>query len=212
LGQSEFSYTPQKTVYQQPQQNRTVFQNSANTQHGQKRRRSKTPFFIVGGLFVILLIVAGVIFFSGDSGVDKNVVQTTQLKKLTENEIKIFINEWLNHQNNKNVSQYLTLYSTDFNGIKRTKSGKTTYLNYYEWSEDRRKMYEGAVDLNISIGEINIIENNDQSATAKIEFIQYYSSAKYSDEGKKVMNLRRANDNSIKIVFEELVYAIGTGE
>ena len=73
-------------------------------------------------------------------------------------------------------------------------------------------MYEGAVDLNISIGEINIIENNEQSVTAKIEFMQYYSSAKYSDEGKKVMNLRRANNNSIKIIFEELVYAIGTGE
>ena len=136
MGQSGFNYTSQKTIYQQPQQNRTVFQNPANTQHGQERRRSKTPFFIVGGLFVIVLIVAAVIFFSGDSGVEKNVVQTTQLKKLTENEIKIFINEWLNHQNNKNISQYLSLFSTDFNGIKRTKSGKTTYLNYYEWCED----------------------------------------------------------------------------
>ncbi|MBZ0201709.1 MAG: hypothetical protein K8I03_01690, partial [Ignavibacteria bacterium] len=214
IEQSGFSYVSQKTVYQQPQ-SKIVFQPPITMPHGPegtKKTGNKTPFYIIGGLLFLLLAAAALFYITGEENVEKNVVQTQQLKKLTEDEIKSFINNWLSNQNNKNINQYLSSYSPEFNGIKRTKSGKTTYLNYYEWSDDRRKMYENAVDLNISIGNIDIKEISPQNGTAKVEFVQYYQSAKYSDEGKKVMNLKRASDGTIKIVFEELIYATETGE
>ena len=212
--QSGYNYSSRKTVIQQPAQNKTVIDTSANFEANklQPKTANKTIFMVVGGFFLLFLLAAVYYYISSDDKVEKKIVQTQSAKPISDDELKTFINTWLGLQNNKEVSKYLSLYAPDFNGVKRTKSGKTSYMNFYEWGEDRRKMYENAVDLNISIGDINIIENNRQNATAKTEFIQYYSSAKYQDVGKKIINLKRVEDGSIKIVYEEMVYSSTLGE
>lgn len=129
--------------------------------------------------------------------------------EISDNSLNKFVNEWVGYQNNKNYSAYINCYSTDFKGIKRTKSGKTTNYNYSEWTEDRIKMYSSAKNLFISTADFEVKQINNTSQAAVVIFMQYYTSAGYSDEGKKMLKIK--NENGIyKIYFEELFYSTDT--
>ncbi len=76
LEQGGFSYASQKTVYQQPQQNRTVYNapaygSSPGTVYPQ--RKSKTPIVLVGGgvMIIILFLLIYFVTQNKDSAVEK---------------------------------------------------------------------------------------------------------------------------------------------
>ncbi|MBX7047362.1 MAG: hypothetical protein K1X86_16145 [Ignavibacteria bacterium] len=124
----------------------------------------------------------------------------------SESSLKNFVNDWVGYQNNKNYPAYINCYSVDFNGVKRTKSGKTTNYNYSQWTEDRVKMYSSAKNLSIWIDEIEVKQLDNTNKTATVIFVQYYISDKYSDKGKKMLKIKNEN-SSFKIYYEELFYS-----
>ncbi|MBX7044238.1 MAG: hypothetical protein K1X86_00245 [Ignavibacteria bacterium] len=125
---------------------------------------------------------------------------------LSNNSLNNFVNEWVSFQNNKNYSAYISCYSSDFNGVKRTKSGKTTNFNYSEWTQNRIKMYSSAKNLFISTSDFEVKQINNSSQAAVVLFMQYYSSDNYQDEGKKMLKIRNEN-GAFKIYYEELFYS-----
>lgn len=132
-------------------------------------------------------------------------------QQLTLIDVDNFIKNWCAFQTNYNIQAYLNCYSPDFLGVKRTNSGKEYIYNYSDWAKDRTKMYQTAQDLNIFSEDIKIKSFSVKDGLTIVEFEQYYFSKKYNDHGKKIMKLKRNNDNEIKIFFEELEnsYIIG---
>jgi hypothetical protein len=123
---------------------------------------------------------------------------------LSKNEVKDFMDKWLDCQNQKKLANYSSFYSEDFEGIKRTKSGRTYRYDLSKWVSDRTKMYTAAKNLNISISNIDI-DIEDLEATVK--FSQDYRSLKYNDVGKKIIKLRKLVNGNIEIYYEELLYS-----
>jgi len=138
---------------------------------------------------------------------EKEMKFNAKQNRIQQEEAKIFIESWAAIQSNKAIDSYISLYSPDFQGIKKTKSGKTTYFNYSEWINDRSKMYTSAKNLSVSAYEIKLITFNETTGKTKIQFTQYYSSENYQDEGMKVMDLIRDDSGNIKIIREEMVYS-----
>lgn len=124
---------------------------------------------------------------------EKEMKFNAKQKRIQQEEVKIFVKNWTTLQTNKAIDAYTNLYSADFQGIKKSKTGKTTYFNYSEWMNDRRKMYSTAKNLFISSYDIKVVSFNESSGNTKVQFTQYYSSDNYSDEGIKVMELSRDN-------------------
>lgn len=138
---------------------------------------------------------------------EKEMNFNAKQKRIPSEEVKVFVETWANFQTNKAIDAYSNLYSTEFQGIKKTKSGKTTYFNYSDWINDRRKMYTSAKNLYISAYDIKFVSFNEATGNTKVQFTQYYSSENYSDEGMKIMELSRDNSGNIKILKEEMVYS-----
>ena len=135
----------------------------------------------------------------------ENINQSKGVSSITPQEISDIIDIWTASQNEKDFHTYSNLYSTKFQGIKRTKSGHTTKMNLNEWLADRNKMFKQAVNLNISISNIQQVSMDSSGTT--IKFTQNYQSLKYSDVGEKIMKLTKS-DNIILIVYEELLFSI----
>ncbi len=185
---------------------------------------------LIGGLIIIILLISALLFYllSNQTSEPKNILsneqnrnksvppvekipETPTVTAITVGEAKSFINKWQAYQNNKQISDYLSLYSSDFSGIKRTKSGKTYYLNYSQWVSDRSAMYSKAINLYIGVYDVKVnIENSGN--TAKVSFQQTYSSNQYSDEGIKIVKLKRNSNGELAITNEELIYSTETFE
>jgi hypothetical protein len=138
---------------------------------------------------------------------EKELKLNAKQRKIPQEEVKAFVENWANIQTNKAMDLYIKLYSEDFQGIKKTKSGKTSYYNYNEWIDDRRKMYSTAKNLYISVYDVKTVLYNDSNGITKVQFGQYYYSENYSDEGIKVMELSRDDSGNIKILKEEMIYS-----
>jgi len=138
---------------------------------------------------------------------EKEMKFNAKQKRIQQEEVKLFVENWATLQTNKAIDAYTNLYSTDFQGIKKTKTGKTTYFNFSDWMNDRRKMYSTAKNLFISAYDIKVVSFNEATGNTKVQFTQYYSSEKYSDEGMKLMELNRDDSGEIKILKEEMVYS-----
>lgn len=121
-------------------------------------------------------------------------------------EVQAFLKKWSELQSNRDVSGYLALYSTDFTGVKRTASGKTTTYNFQKWAEDRGKMYQKAKSLSVVAEEVKISGTDETTGITTVEFMQYYTSEKYSDKGRKIIKMQREGSD-IKIIFEELLFS-----
>jgi hypothetical protein len=102
------------------------------------------------------------------------------------------------------------MYDPSFYGIKRTKSGKTYNLGYSEWIKDRTIMYNKATALSITYTDLKTKITSDN--TAEVSFRQFYSSAQYSDEGHKILRLKKDSNGIIKITYEELIYSTVAGD
>jgi hypothetical protein len=121
-------------------------------------------------------------------------------KKITE-----IIEQWANAWNTRDFDTYKSFYASDFYGIKRTKSGKTTTFDRDSWFFDRRWMMERALWTSVEANNITFRYMSDREV--EIEFEQIYRSDSYSDRGPKVMKLRR-DGPTWKIIYEELLYAM----
>lgn len=158
----------------------------------------------------IMALRFGVLPQDGNETPPKQSVLTSQSSispPTTLDEVKTFLEGWSESQSNKDLNKYLTLYSSDFQGIKRTKSGKSTTYNFQQWAKDRSKMYATASNLSVSVADIKITTAEDSTGVITVEFLQAYSSDKYSDRGRKLMRLKR-DEGELKIVFEEMLYSI----
>jgi len=138
---------------------------------------------------------------------EKEMEFNAKLKRIPPEEVKVFIENWANVQTNKALDSYTSLYSSEFQGIKKTKTGKTTFYNYSEWINDRRKMYSSAKNLVLSAYDVKVVSFDPNTGNTKVQFTQFYSSENYQDEGLKVMELIRDHSGSIKILKEEMVYS-----
>lgn len=119
---------------------------------------------------------------------------------LTERSVQDLINRWVRAQNEKDLRSYESCYGPSFEGIKRTKSGRSYSYDFNGWMKDRWKMISVAVGLNLEVKNMRISVDGD---SANVEFDQYYHSLRYSDWGPKVVTVKLTPAGE-KIVYEEL--------
>lgn len=198
------SYSSQQTIYQQSS---TPLTNTS--------KKSNSILYLA--VLIIIIVIGGVIFIVSrdDDAPNQQVVisnKTIQpnsgnnsVSKITESEINNFVRSWADAQSNKRISEYTSMYDASFNGVKRTKAGKTYNLGYSEWINDRTSMYNKARGLSVTYSDLNTKITSDN--TAEVSFKQYYNSAQYSDEGHKILRLKKDSNGIIKIIFEELIYS-----
>lgn len=127
----------------------------------------------------------------------------TRTSSLSNGEIAGFLTRWSQSQSNYDFADYADCYSYGFQGIKMNKRGRTVYYDYGGWLNDRQKMYSRAMNLNVSTSNIRVISRDDWGTT--VQFTQYYYRDSYQDTGDKLMKLRKDNDGSIRIVYEEML-------
>jgi serine/threonine protein kinase len=172
LGQSEFSYTPQKTVYQQPQQNRTVFNEPAhlNARLSYPQKRSKTPIILFGGGAAAVIVILLIFFLTqnDDTSVEKVTANTKENleNKISQNKdsknntsesslIKVNLTDWIQALNNRNPD--LSKFYSD-------------NVIYYSWGStsrskllaDKRQFFDSWSSFNLEIEEplINVLNEN----------------------------------------------------
>jgi hypothetical protein len=209
--------------------------NKVPQYEGEPRKKSNAVLIVVISAAVLILGILGLVISlllgkNNGKGVDSSVnikpetktettAPKTEEKKvlpLSEYEVKGFVNEWASAQSDKNISKYILLYADDFHGVKRTKSGRTYDYNYSGWVADRTKMYSGNKYISVTVDKIKISNLNSPEGTAEVTFYQYFNSYQYnttksySDEGQKVLKIRKEQNGDIKIFFEELVYSTET--
>ncbi len=132
--------------------------------------------------------------------------QTQKSKAPSLDEAQTFLKKWAELQSNKDVSAYLAMYATEFTGIKRTTSGKITNYNFQQWAQDRSKMYEKAKSLSVIAEDVKVTGSDEAIGVTTLEFMQYYTSLKYCDKGRKIMKIKR-DGNDLKIINEELLFS-----
>jgi hypothetical protein len=130
-------------------------------------------------------------------------VSSNEIIRISKNEIEGFLSNWVNSQNYKMINEYVNLYSNQFQGIKRTPSGGVHYYDYVSWLVDRRRMILVATNLNVQIGDIQIIDEDFNGITLK--FIQKYSSDRFKDIGEKILKINKNNFGEIRIIYEEML-------
>lgn len=121
--------------------------------------------------------------------------------KRTESTVQDLIAAWARAQNEKDIRRYASCYAAEFQGLKRTKSGRVYSYDFNGWMKDRWNMIKVAVGLNLEVKNLRITLERDY---ALVEFDQYYRSVKYSDWGPKVMRVTLAPGAEPKISYEEL--------
>lgn len=119
---------------------------------------------------------------------------------LSEQEVLTFLKEWLSAQNSGSYSNYATMYSNSFTGIKRSGSSMSK-LNHDAWLKDRKKMFNKKM-----VVEANNLEVNVSGTTATIKFEQTWESGTYKDKGSKLLNLATEN-GKLKIIREDMLFS-----
>jgi hypothetical protein len=169
----------------------------------------KNQFLLITSILLLtmLMIITGCTKNEGTTSKAAEVPQQVQKSKAPSlDEVQTFLKKWSELQSNKDVSGYLALYATEFTGIKRTTSGKTTNYNFQEWAQDRGKMYEKAKSLSVVAEDVKVTATDETAGVTTFEFMQYYTSEKYCDKGRKVIKIKR-DGNDLKIIHEELLFS-----
>lgn len=148
--------------------------------------------------FVAIAIVIGAVF-------GFNRWQAISKFKVSQAEAATFVSNWCAFQSNRKIGEYANLYAPDFQGIKRTKSGKTYYYNCSEWLRDRSKLYKRARYLSITAENVSVKDFDSGNKLTSVQFTQRYSSDRYNDQGTKLVKLRKSVDGSIRIAHEEML-------
>jgi ketosteroid isomerase-like protein len=108
-----------------------------------------------------------------------------------------FLERWLDAQNTGEFDAYQKLYADDFRGVRRSGPRSATF-DRNSWLEDRRRMFQKKVTV-----EARNVRVFESPASARIVFIQHWSSGSYTDVGPKHLVLRHELDG-FRIVREEL--------
>jgi ketosteroid isomerase-like protein len=127
--------------------------------------------------------------------------KAAELPPLTEQTARALIERWEKAQDARNFNAYKSCYAPSFFGVKRTKSGGETRMNYAEWLADRRKMLANTID--VGVRNLDVAIDGD---TATARFVQQFQSVNYNDEGQKILKLKMFEDGA-KIVYEEMKYS-----
>ncbi len=124
-----------------------------------------------------------------------------QTEPITNEAVQDLLNRWRQAQNARNYNAYKACYAPQFFGIKRTRNGGETRMNYGQWMNDRRKMLKNTINVGIQIQDIKT-----EGDTATSQFIQQFESVNYQDTGQKILKIKMFSDGA-KIIYEELKYA-----
>lgn len=127
--------------------------------------------------------------------------KSPEFSPLTPQAARELVERWEKAQDARNFNTYKSCYAPSFFGIKRTKSGGETRMNYTQWLADRRKMLANTIDVGVRNLEIAL---DGETATAR--FAQQFQSVNYSDEGQKILKIKMFEDGA-KIVYEEMKYS-----
>lgn len=122
---------------------------------------------------------------------------------VTAEKARDFVSSWIGAQNEKNFELYALLYHPNFQGIKRTRSGRIYTYSHQTWMADRRKMFRNTTNLTVSVSDVMVEEVN---GTAIVKFTQYFSAKEYADYGPKILKLVNLNGRTV-IVKEELLWS-----
>jgi ketosteroid isomerase-like protein len=134
---------------------------------------------------------------------NKEIIQPAKPAEapLTEEAVRRLLDRWEKAQDARNFAAYKSCYASQFFGIKRTKSGSESRMNYAQWLGDRQKMLKNVIDVSMQNPAINI-----EGDTATARFIQRFQSVNYEDEGQKILKIKMF-DSDAKIIYEELKYS-----
>lgn len=118
---------------------------------------------------------------------------------ITTEAVHNLLTRWEKAQDGQNFGVYQACYGQPFKGIKRVGS-ETKVYNYTSWLNDRRRMLENAIGLDVEVENLQVTIEGD---TATAEFDQYYRSLRHSDWGPKILKIKMFPDGA-RIVYEEL--------
>lgn len=122
---------------------------------------------------------------------------------VTAEKARDLVSAWVLAQNEKDFESYRLLYHPNFQGIKRTRSGRIYTYSHSTWMADRRKMFRNTTNLTVSVSDVFVEEVN---GTAIVKFTQYFSAKEYADYGPKFLKLVSLNGRTV-IVKEELLWS-----
>jgi len=106
-----------------------------------------------------------------------------------EDAVRKLVSKWLDSWKSGNMENYRNCYTSDF---------QSKGMNLDDWVSHKANIYRKSGNINISIDQLRISVKENR-ATA--EFNQYYSSSKFTDTGKKKLELKKIN-NEWKIYRE----------
>jgi hypothetical protein len=112
-------------------------------------------------------------------------------------EARALLDRWLQDQNQGDFADYQKLYGDGFVGVRRSGPRSVT-LDRAGWFKDRERMFHKK--MTVEAANVRVFAN---PASARIVFVQHWSSGAYSDVGPKQLVLRRGLA-SYSIVREEL--------
>lgn len=121
---------------------------------------------------------------------------------LSEAQLRTFLAQWESAQNKHDFTRYSRLYASDFTGIKRTTSGRTSKYNRTTWLRDRKPMF--AASRHLHLWTENAKFRPLQAGGGEIRFEQYFRTKNYGDWGPKVLRVKRTA-KGIQIVHEEML-------
>jgi ketosteroid isomerase-like protein len=107
------------------------------------------------------------------------------------------LERWLEAQNTGAFDAYQKLYAGDFRGVRRS-GPRSAAFDRNSWLEDRRRMFQKK--MTVEARNVRVFESPD---SARIVFIQHWSSGNYTDVGPKQLVLRHRSDG-FQVVREEL--------
>ena len=195
-----------------------MFRNGSNELINQGSCKNTKLFYLVivfavgvfcNGLTGCSLTAGGNVNFAENAGqattrndetTNENVETADQsISKLTDKDVQNLIKFWENAQDAGDFEGYRNCYAKPFKGVKTVSKSSREY-DYDEWMNDRRKMFDKAVGLDVEIKNLQISITGE---TATAEFEQYHRSKNYSDWGPKVFKVKQTPAGA-KIVYELL--------
>jgi hypothetical protein len=112
-------------------------------------------------------------------------------KYISNEDVKIFLENWANFWEEKNFEGYFNSYSENYYS--------KNFKNNESWKLDRQRKIKNKSNINIKISDINILISNNINTV--VQFTQSYNSDSFSDVVKKHATISRI-DNSFKITGE----------
>jgi outer membrane beta-barrel protein len=102
-----------------------------------------------------------------------------------EQKIEIFVSKWLTSWESGDMETYRNCYTNDF----RSKG-----MNLGAWVAYKKSVRRKSENIKIKIDNLKI-SADEQTATAKVAFTQYYSSSVLIDKGNKTLSLKKVNED-----------------